>query len=166
MATDAQRKKLTAFGSHPLREPALALLRRAIDEAGLDRDLRGVSWGATVCVDSRTVIRLNCGNVAQLDVRRDLSKRLDPTGKVYFITLAVVGSYLGIRGTPRGVAQGRGFLQHVENSEILYMPFDDWNSTILDEKRVASGFRAHAQAALRNLPNQNWHNPLLDSLLD
>ncbi len=166
MATDAQRKKMTAFGSHPLRESVLALLRRAIDEAGLDRDLRGVSWGTTVCVDSRTVVRLNCGNVAQLDVRRDLSKKLDPTGKVYFITLAVVGSSLGVRGAPRGVARGRGFLQHVQDSEILYMPFDDCHSTIFDEERVARGFRAHAQAALRNLPNQNWHNPLLNSLLD
>lgn len=166
MATDAQRKKLTAFESHPLRVPALALLRRAISEAHLEPDTRGVSWGATVCVDSKTVIRLNCGNVAQLDVRKDVSEKLDPTGKVYFITLAVIDSRMGFRGAPRGIAQGRGFIQHVDDSAILYMPFESWHNKIFDERRISSAFRAHASAALRNLPNRNWHNPLTDALLD
>lgn len=166
MASDAQRKKFATFESHPLRAPALALLRRAIGEAHLKPEMRGVSWGATVCVDSKTVIRLNCGNVAQLDVRRDVSKKIDPTGKVYFIVLALIGSHLGFRGAPRGVSQGRGFTQHVDDSKILYMPFENWHNKIFDERRVASGFEAHASAALRNLPNLNWHNPLTNALLD
>jgi len=165
MPTKAQQDKFALFERHPLRDSNLRLLQQAIEVAELQPKDIGDTWGVTVCVDSDTIFRLNVGNVSQLSVYRGSNEKQDPTGEIYYLYLAVVDRELGILGEPRGLRWRKGFVDHVDDSARLIGPFDEWHTKVFDKKGISRAFRAHAQAALRRLPNSNWHNPMVDELL-
>lgn len=165
MATAPQQDKFSKFQSHPLRDPSLQLLSQAIEVAGLSFAEIGKTWGVTVCVDANTVIRLNVGNISQMSVFKGNRPKLDPTGTVFFLYLAVVDKDLGIFGEPRGLRRLNGFKDHVDQSIQLSGPFDDWHRKLFNNKRVCRAFTSHAQNALKGLPNPQWHNPLVNDLL-
>jgi len=165
MATTAQNEKFSKFQSHHLRESSLQLLRQAIEVAELPHSDIGHTWGVTVCVDPKTVIRLNVGNVSQFSVFKGGRPKVDPTGTVYFLYLAVVEKDLGVLGEPKGLRMLNGFETHVKDSVQLSGPFDDWCTKLFDNKRVCRAFTTHAQQALRGMPNPQWHNPLVNDLI-
>ena len=165
MATQAQTDKFQKFQQHQLQYESLQVLHRAIEVAELPLTDIGDTWGVTVCVDPRTIFRLNVGNVSQLSVFKGSNEKRDPTGEIYYLYFAVVDRQLGILGEPRGLRWRRGFVDHVDDSVELSGPFENWHTRIFEKKGVTRAFRAHAQAALRRLPNPNWHNPLVDDLL-
>jgi len=165
MASQAQTAKFQGFQEHHLRDQSLKVLKQAIEVAELPFSDLGDTWGVTVCVDPKTIFRLNVGNVSQLSVYRGFNEKRDPTGKVFYLYLAVVDRELGVLGEPRGLRWDKGFVQHVDDSAQLSGPFDKWGTKIFERKGIARAFRSHAQAAVRRLPNANWHNPLIDDLL-
>ena len=165
MPTAPQEQKFAKFQQHPLRNETLTLVKTAIAVAELSMGDIGKTWGATVCPDSNTAIRLNVGNVAQMSIRKGNFPKLDPTGQQFFVTLAVRKRKLGILGCPRHLYPSTGFTNWVDDSIILSGLFEKWHSELFDNKKLARAFQAHAQAALRKMPNSNWHNPLVDDLL-
>ena len=166
MVSKAQEEKFAKFQRQPEGPAALALVRQAIKVASLiDRD-RGTSWGVTVCPDSNSLIRLNVGNVAQLSVSKGRPTRSDPDGKSYFIIAAVQEPKLGIMGSPRGLETHGGFPKWVDGSATLQGPFEVWANKLFDKKKVVQAFAAHAERAKRNFADKNWHNPLVNPLLD
>ena len=81
------------------------------------------------------------------------------------MVLAVERSSLGPRGVPRGLRDRTGFVQHVDDSKMIYGPMDRWATKLLKKNRVARAVKSHIVEALRTLPDTNWHNPLVESLL-
>lgn len=166
MASSAQEEKFAKFQRQPEGSAAIALVRKAIEVASLSDSDRGVSWGVTVCPDSDSLIRLNVGNVAQLSVRKGRKTRFDPSGEMYAIVAAVVESNLGFFGAPRGLETHGGFPKWVDGSATLQGPFEIWATKLFDKSKVADAFAAHASIAKRNFADKNWHNPLVNPLLD
>ena len=162
MATPAQQKKLEAFLKHPLKPAVLELLKQAIAGAELEPGEMGKSWGITLCPDAKTVVRLNCGNIALMDVTRGL---IDPDDDDTYVRITVIDDELGILGPPRGMAVYEGFTNRVETSVFLVGSLDKWSGKIFNNKKICRAFKAHAFASKRSLPNPQWHNPLVEGLL-
>ena len=162
MPSPAQQKKFETFLKHPLYSPSIELIKKAISVAGLEPEELGKSWGITLCPDNKTVVRVNCGNLALLDITRGL---IDSTDDGTYIRIAVVDDELGRLGSSRGLVFYHGFIDHVENSLLLVAPWDKWSGKIFDNKKICRAFKAHAHAAKRTLPHPNWHNPMAEALL-
>lgn len=165
MPTRPQTEKFAKFQEEPLNQSCIELVKATISVADLSLSDRGRTWGVTVCPDPESLIRLNVGNVAQMSVRRNFSPKADPSGEVHFVVMAVKRSTLGPRGVPRGLWNRTGFVQHVDDSIFIYGPMERWATKLLKKKRVALAVKSHVDEALRTLPDSNWHNPLVDSLL-
>lgn len=165
MATTAQQDKFDEFQKRPLREECIEIVRTAITKSGLNVADRGSTWGVTVCPDNKTLIRLNVGNVSQMSVQRGFAEKIDPSGDVYFIVVAVRRNALGILGAPRGLHVRSGFVKHVEDSAIVFGALDRWSDRIFEHKRVVRAMRQHVESATRKLPDSNWHNPLVEAML-
>ncbi len=148
-----------------MHNETLELVKTAISVAGLSMEDIGKTWGVTACPDSNTPIRLNVGNVAQMSVMKGGYPKLDRTERLHLISLAVSDRQFGILGHPRNLHKGGGFKKFVDDSVVLYGLFEKWHSELFNNKRIARAFRTHAQAALKGMPNSNWHNPLMDDLL-
>lgn len=165
MPTPAQQDKFGEFQKRPQRFDGIKVLKNVISHSELSSADRGTTWGVTVCPDRDTLIRLNVGNVSQFSIQRGISKTIDPTGNIFFVVLAVHRGALGIRGVPRGLQERTGFTKHVDESIIIFGPMDRWSERIFERPRVVRAMRKHVQVALRTLPDTNWHNPLVDSLI-
>lgn len=165
MATAPQEQKFKKFQQHPLCNESLTLVKRAITVAELSMNEIGKTWGVTVCPDANTPIRLNVGNVAQMSTWKGKFPKLDPTGQQFLVSIAVSERELGILGWPRHLYPSGGFKKWVDDSITLSGFFEKWHSELFDNKKLARAFQAHAQQALKGMPNSNWHNPLVNDLL-
>jgi hypothetical protein len=161
MATAPQQKKFDQFLSLPESAAYVELLKRAIHAAELTSETCGVNWGVTVCPDKDTILRINRGNIALLDLCKGLFEPSDPK---LFIRAAVIDSKLGFT-TPRGIDLYPGFTNRNKESLFAIGTWDKWGTKFFDEKKIARAFKAHSEDSERNLPNPNWHNPLVNSLL-
>lgn len=161
MATAPQQKKFDQFLSLPESAAYVELLKRAIQAAELTRETCGVNWGVTVCPDKDTIFRINRGNIALLDLCKGL---FEPSDLELFIKAAVIDSKLGIM-TPRGVDFYPGFTNRIKESLFAIGTWEKWGTKFFDEKKIARAFKAHSDASVRNLPNPNWHNPLVEELI-
>jgi len=166
MTTDIQQKKFDEFQELQLCHEAIEFVKAAIASAGLAESERGVTWGVTVCPDNETIIRLNIGNIAQLSVRHGRVAKKDPLGSRERITLAVRKRALGWLGIPGSLSDQEGFVNWVDDSIILRGYFDQWASRFFKKKRLALAFADHAREAHKKMPDSNWHNPLVNPLLD
>ncbi len=161
MATAPQQKKFDQFLSLPESAAYIELLKRAIEAAELTIETCGVNWGVTVCPDKDTIFRINRGNIALLDLCKGV---FDQSDAELFIKAAVIDSKLGFR-TPRGIDLYPGFTNRNEESLFAIGTWEKWGTRFFDDKKVARAFKAHSDDSVRNLPNPNWHNPLVSSLL-
>lgn len=165
MPTSAQQNKFDEFQKRPLRDECIKVVKAAISQAGLSASERGSNWGVTVCPDNKTLIRLNVGNVSQMSVQRGFSEKIDPSGDVYYLVVAVQRGALGLLGVPRGLHAWPGFVKHVDDSIIVFGALDRWSDQIFEHQRVVRAMRKHIESATRTLPDSNWHNPLVDDIL-
>jgi len=166
MATDTQQKKFAKFQEAQLREEAIEFVKAAIAAAKLAESERGVTWGVTVCPDNETIIRLNVGNIAQLSVLHGWVTKNDPSGNRGRISVAVRKRSLGWLGIPGSLGDQVGFVDWVDDSIVLTGYLDQWASRFFKKKRLAAAFADHAREARKRMPDSNWHNPMVDQLLD
>jgi hypothetical protein len=157
MAPQAQLTKFAEFEQLPVRDEVLAFVAAAIKAADLIPSERGSTWGVTVCPDRKTVHRLNVGNVAQMSVYR---------GEPMDISIAVCHDAIGLLGLPVSLSSQEGFVRCVDDSVLLYGNFDEWSTRVFKKKRIVRAFALHAQHAHRRMADTNWHNPLINDLLD
>jgi hypothetical protein len=161
MATVPQQKKFDQFLGLPESANYVELLKRAIKAAELTSNSLGVDWGVTVCPDKNTIFRINRGNIALLDLG---SGFVEPPDSTILIKAAVIDSELGVL-TPRGITLYPGFTNRHKESLFAVGRWEKWETKFFDEKKIARAFKAHSDASVRNLPNSNWHNPLVDGLI-
>lgn len=161
MATPPQQKKFDQFLSLAESAAYIELLKRAIQAAELTIETCGVNWGVTVCPDKDTIFRINRGNIALLDLCKGF---LDPSDPGLLIKAAVIDSELGVL-TPRGIDLYQGFTNRLKESLLAVGRWEKWGTTFFDNKKIVRAFKAHSDASVRNLPNPNWHNPLVTTLL-
>ncbi len=143
--------------AHPLQEKAVEYLNLIVAAAGLDSNDLGVTWGVTVCTDTKSVLRVNVSNRYLADVI--FSKSL-PDG---LALMCVIGEpqILG----PKSMRVHNGF-KNIKDSTVLTCNLGKDSNSLISENLVKSALLAHAQTSVRNLPNPNWHNPLTASLIE
>jgi hypothetical protein len=110
----------------------------------------------TVAVAKDSLLRLNVGNRVLMDVRprRDASA---------VIELMIVGEVEIPEELKRGVVLREGF-EAVEGSAMIAFPIEN-APEVLELVGLFDAVRAHADASGRNLPQENWHNPMSELLL-
>jgi len=166
MATDIQQNKFDKFQESQLRYEAIEFVKAAIAAAGLVDSERGVTWGVTVCPDNETIIRLNVGNVAQLSVQTRRAASRESSEDRFRVIVAVCKEAIGWPGIPGSLSDQEGFIRWVDDSVVLIGDFDRWAKRLFKKKRLASAFAQHAREANKRMPDSNWHNPLVNRLLD
>jgi len=155
--TEVQSAKYKKFMTHPLKEKAIAYLNLIVTAANLDlRDL-GVTWGITLCVDTKSVLRVNVSNRYLADV---IFSTTAPEGRAL---LCVIGEpqILG----PKSMRVHGGF-KNIKDSTILTCDLGEDSTRLVSESAVKSALIAHANTLVRNLPNDKWHNPLSASFIN
>jgi len=149
--SNVQTAKYEKFLAHPLKEKAIEYLNLIVSAARLEPNDLGISWGVTVCTDSKSVLRVNVSNRYLADV---ISSKDRPKG---LALMCVIGEpqILG----PKSMRIRKGF-EAVKDSIILTCALGTDSTRLLSESRVRSALLAHARTSERKLPNSNWHNPL------
>ena len=155
-ATDVQKTKFQKFVENPLKEKATQYLNLVIAAAELDVNEIGVAWGITVCTDGKSILRVNVSNRYLADVFVD---KFHPKGRALMCLI----DNRKIRG-PKSMQMLNGF-KTIKDSKIVICDLGTDSTKLISEKVVQSALKAHANSALRNLPNANWHNPLSESLI-
>ena len=155
--SNVQTAKYKKFLAHPLKEKAIEYLNLIVSSARLELNDLGITWGVTVCTDSKSVLRVNVSNRYLADVISSMDR---PEG---LALMCVIGEpqILG----PRSMRIRKGF-DVVKDSKILTCTLGTDSTRLLSESRVRSALLAHARTSERNLPNPNWHNPLTTELID
>ena len=155
--TEAQSAKFKKFMAHPLKEKAIAHLNLIVTAANLNLNDLGVTWGITLCVDTKSVLRVNVSNRYLADA---IFSKTQPEG---LAILCVIGEpqILG----PMSMRIHSGF-KNIKDSMILTCELGRDSTRLLSEREVQRGLTAHANTLVRNLPNSNWHNPLSASLVN
>lgn len=153
-ASAAQQKKFDTFVKRADRELLLELAVETIIAADLDWDELGIRWGITVCVDRTSVLRLNVGNRVLLDVTTE-----------HGVQLFVVHPSDRSADWVGEVAVYEGFPQVKDSLRLVTDGPDDMIELLLDSEDLANEVRDHAEASGRDLPRDDWHNPLIDELL-
>jgi len=154
--TDVQTAKYEKFLAHPFKEKAVEYLNLIVSAAELEANDLGITWGVTVCADTKSVLRVNVSNRYLADV---IFLKDNPEG---LALMCVIGEPL-ILG-PKSMRIRKGF-EAVKDSFILTCTLGKDSSRILSKSRVRNALRAHAKTSERNLPNPNWHNPLATALI-
>lgn len=155
--TDVQKTKFEKFTKHPLRDKAVEFLNYVIVVADLDIKNIGITWGITLCADSKSVLRVNTSNRYLVDV---FVTKTYPEGRALMCLIGepqVIG--------PQSMRVHDGF-KNIENSIIVTCNLGKDSSKLISEREVQTALRAHANTLVRNLPNSNWHNPLSLTLID
>ncbi len=155
-ATDVQLRKYEQFCAMDQSEAVVDVLRDVVAEVDLSLDEVGQRWGVTVAVAKDSLLRLNVGNRVLMDVRprRDASAAIE---------LMIVGEVEIPEELKRGVVLREGF-EAVEGSAMIAFPIEN-APEVLELVGLFDAVRAHADASGRNLPQENWHNPMSELLL-
>ncbi len=154
--TDIQKTKFEKFTKHPLRDKAIEFLNYVLVVAGLDIENVGITWGITLCADSKSILRVNTSNRYLVDV---FVTEAYPEGRALMCLIGepqVIG--------PQSVRVHDGF-KNIENSIIVTCDLGKDSSKLIAEREVQTALRAHANTLVRKLPNSNWHNPLSVTLI-
>ncbi len=154
--TDVQKTKFEKFTKHPLRDKAVEFLNYVIVVADLDIENIGITWGITLCADSKSILRVNTSNRYLVDV---FVTKAYPEGRALMCLIGepqVIG--------PQSMRVHDGF-KNIENSIIVTCDLGKDLSKLIAEREVQTALRAHANTFVRKLPNPNWHNPLSMTLI-
>ena len=154
--TDIQKKKFEKFSKHPLKDKAVEFLNYVIAVADLDIEDLCITWGVTLCADSKSVLRVNVSNRYLADI---FVSKSYPDGRALMCLIGepqVIG--------PQSMRIHDGF-ENIENSVIITCDLGTDSSRLISEQTVQSALKAHANTSVRKLPNANWHNPLSVSLM-
>ena len=155
--TEPQSTKFKKFMAHPLKEKAIAYLNLIVTAANLNLNDLGVTWGITLCVDAKSVLRVNVSNRYLADV---IFSKTIPEGRAL---MCVIGEpqILG----PESMRVHNGF-KDIKDSTILTCALGEDSNRLVSDSAVRIALAAHANTFVRNLPNSNWHNPLASSLIN
>ena len=151
--TAVQNQKFNEFLRNPHASQIRALLKTAIDAAGLLESDRGIYWGVTVCPDKIAVARLNVSNRVLLNVQRDQS-----------VEVFLLDETLRFNRLPRKLELYEGFPSLTGSAMLVFANYED-ATTALTNRAIQRYLRNHSLAEWRKLPNSKWHNPLANSLL-
>lgn len=154
--TELQSAKYEKFMKHPLKEKAVEYLNLIVTAANLDLDDLGVTWGVTLCVDAKSVLRVNVSNRYLADV---IYSKAKPDG----VALMCVIGKPPIAG-PRSMHVHNGF-HTIKNSTILTCDLGGDSTSLISEIAVKNALKAHANTQVRKIPNPKWHNPHSESLI-
>ncbi|MCD9625291.1 hypothetical protein [Rhabdothermincola salaria] len=152
-ATEAQREKYELFCDSELADAAIDACLAVADAANLSFDDLGEIWGVTLAPDADTLLRLNVGIRALLDVKADGDAEV-----------AVLATPEELAHLPDAVSVHSGF-SAVADSRIVRVPLDDAFDAVVATEGAAAHIEAHARTSWRALLNENWHNPLSDLFL-
>jgi len=155
--TEPQSAKFNKFMAHPLKEKAIAYLNLIVTAANLNLNDLGVTWGITLCVDAKSVLRVNVSNRYLADV---IFSKTALEGRAL---MCVIGEPLIL--APESMRIHSGF-EGIKDSIILTCDLGEDSSRLLLDSRVRRALAAHANTFVKNLPNPNWHNPLASSLIN
>lgn len=155
--TDVQKTKFEKFTKHPLKDKAVEFLNYVVIVADLDIKNVGITWGVTLCADSKSILRVNTSNRYLADV---FVTKAYPEGRALMCLIGepqVIG--------PQSMRVHDGF-KNIENSKIVTCDLGKDSSRLISESDVQSALKAHANTFVRKLPNPNWHNPLSVTLIN
>ena len=155
--TEPQSTKFKKFMAHPLKEKAIAYLNLIVTAANLNLNDLGVTWGITLCVDAKSVLRVNVSNRYLADV---IFSKAAPDGRAL---MCVIGEPLILGLKSMRVRSG---FTAIKDSTILTCDLGEDSNRLLLDSRVRRALAAHANTFVKNLPNPNWHNPLASSLIN
>jgi len=82
------------------------------------------------------------------------------------ISIAVCKDAIGLLGLPGSLSSQEGFPRWVDDSILVYGEFGKWSTRLFKKKRIVRAFALHARQAHRKMADSNWHNPLVNDLLD
>ncbi len=154
--TDVQKSKFEKFMKHPLKDRAIEFLNYVISAADLDIKNIGMTWGVTLCANSKSVLRVNVSNRYLADV---FVTKSYPDGRA-LICLIGEPQVIG----PQSMRVHDGF-ENIENSKIITCDLGRDLSRLISERSVQNALKAHAETFVRKLPNSKWHNPLSVALI-
>jgi len=97
-------------------------------------------------------------------MRRAASR--ESSGDRFQVIVAVCKEAIGWLGIPGSLSDQEGFIRWVDDSVVLIGDFDRWANRLFKKKRLALAFAQHAREANKRMPDSNWHNPLVNALLD
>lgn len=161
MATEPQKKKFAQFVDSELKDDCVDFLNQLIKVAGLSLDELGTIWGVTVCVDKQTLLRVNVANWEFASVRLSAN---NSTGTAQF---SLIGRPKITLLMPLSTRFTESSLK-IEDLYAIWINVGRDSKRILSNQNVANSARKAVEAMMaerRGLPNPNWHNPLINSLI-
>ena len=152
VVTARQRANFARFEQWEYRHSAAELACAVINVDGLNPSDLGLTWGVTVFPSARTSLRLNVGGREVLAARSN--------GAATLFLLADPGPFASL---PPSAERTKGF-NGLPGSTGLTVVLDE-AMALLEIPAVLQQHRALVEASLRPLPKPNWHNPLIEPLL-
>jgi len=161
MATEPQKKKFAQFMESELRVECTDFLNQLIKIADLALDDIGKTWGVTVCVDKETLLRVNIANweFARVFYNKKLTRNQ--------AMICVIGKPKMSISLPVSMIVMKGF-EAIDNQFTVWVNLGKDSRKTLANKKIAESARLAVKAVTskrRGLPNPNWHNPLIETLI-